>query len=243
MADFLSRLVERSAGMAPIVRPAVAPLFAPGPAMAAEPAPLGLEPVGVVPQGPAPGTAPIPSAPTPVLREAPTTDFSRPDRFPARTLPVVPPATPRETAHGALRPTAAAPPETPRRGAVHEHRPPPPEEFPVRVALTPSGAQGPSAIPRRSPAWEDGPRVDTAIRSVASPVLRPRDERPPRRAEDLRPPGSPEASAAPIVRISIGRIEVRAVAPSGPAAPRPAPPRKSTGVSLEEYLKPRSRGG
>ena len=243
MADFLSRLVERSAGMATVVRPAVAPLFAPGPVMAAEPTPLGTESVGAVPQGPAPATAAIPRTPAPGLRDAPAVDLGGPGRVPAPARPGVPPIPPGDTASGALRPAAAAPPEAHRRRTVHEDRPPPPEEIPPSGFPVPPGAQGTTVMPRRLPVQEERPGGEAEIGSVATPLLRPREERAPRWAADLPPRGSGEGSPAPIVRISIGRIEVRAVAPSGPGAPRPAPAPKSTGPSLEEYLRPRSRGG
>jgi hypothetical protein len=242
MADFLSRLVERSAGLAPVARPAAAPLFAPGPAMAEEPAPVGPEAVGVVPPGPAPVAAPTPKAPTPVLREDSAADSGRPGRGLAPAPPVLPPATLWATAPGTPRPAPAEVQGAPHRGAAREDRSPRPEESPGRGPLTTSGAEGPSDIPRRLPAWEGRRRADAEIRSVVPPLLRPREESAPRWAADLRPRGSPEAPPAPTVRISIGRIEVRAVAASAPAAPRPAPARKSTGLSLEEYLRPRGRG-
>lgn len=242
MADFLSRLVERSAGTAPVARPVVAPLFAPGPAVAADPAPEGPEPVGVVPQDPAPVTPPIPRAPASVLREAPALEFTGPGRVPAPALLAAAPATPEEAAPGTLKPAAAVPPKAPRPGAVHEDLPARLEELPVSAPPTPSGARGLSAVPRQLPAWEESRREDAEIRAVAMPLLRPREKTAPRWAEGLQPRGSEEAPRAPIVRISIGRIEVRAVAPPGPAAQIPAPARKSTGLSLEEYLKPRSRG-
>jgi hypothetical protein len=47
--------------------------------------------------------------------------------------------------------------------------------------------------------------------------------------------------SAPVVRISIGRVEVRAVLPTAPA-PRPAPARPRPGLSLDDYLKEREGG-
>ncbi len=96
-------------------------------------------------------------------------------------------------------------------------------------------------MPGRPPASQDSQRGEARIPAATTPLLRPRQEDAPRWAEPLRPRGPGDESPAPIVRISIGRIEVRAVAPPGPAAPRPTPARKSTGLSLEEYLKPRGR--
>jgi hypothetical protein len=242
MGDFLSRLVERSAGRAPAAHAAVAPLFAPGPAVAAEPAPLEPDSVRFVPKDPAPVKASISKGPTPSLREPPAGDSDGPGRVPTLALPIVPPATLRELAPGPLRPAAAAPPEARPQGPAQEDRSPRAGAPPVMAPLTPAGVQVPGAVPGRLPVREERRGVDTEIRSVAMPLLRPREEVAPRWAEALRPSGAGDGSPAPIVRISIGRIEVRAVAPPAPAAPRDVPVRKSTGPSLEEYLRPRSPG-
>jgi hypothetical protein len=47
---------------------------------------------------------------------------------------------------------------------------------------------------------------------------------------------------APIIRVNIGRIEVRAVMPSPQATARPAPSRPASTLSLEDYLKQRREG-
>jgi hypothetical protein len=51
-------------------------------------------------------------------------------------------------------------------------------------------------------------------------------------------PARPER--APSVRVTIGRVEVRAPAPP-PAAPAARPPAFSPRLSLEDYLRERSR--
>ncbi|WP_199746994.1 hypothetical protein, partial [Corallococcus sp. AB049A] len=50
-----------------------------------------------------------------------------------------------------------------------------------------------------------------------------------------------ESAPAPVVQVTIGRIEVRAVTPPAPA--RPAPARTSPSLSLDEYLRRRNGGG
>jgi hypothetical protein len=52
--------------------------------------------------------------------------------------------------------------------------------------------------------------------------------------------GSGPAAPEPVIRVTIGRIEVRAFAPAAPAAPaaRPAAPR----LGLAEYLRRRGEG-
>jgi hypothetical protein len=239
MADFLSRLIERSAGTATVARPVVAPLFAPGPAMAVDAAPEGPEPVGVLPQEPAPFPAPMPKAPATMPREAPAAD-------PAALRPVRPPAGPAaaisgETAAGALRPAAVAPPEVPCPVILGEDPRSRVVGLPVAAPPPSPGAGRPAAVPRRSPAPQDSQRWEARIPAVTTSLLRPRQENAPRWAEAPLPRGTGDGSPAPIVRISIGRIEVRAVPPPGAAAPRLTTARKRTGPSLEEYLKPRGR--
>jgi hypothetical protein len=240
MADFLSRLVERSAGTAPVARPVVAPLFGPGPAITADPAPEGPDHVGVLPQDPASVAVPIPRELTSIPRDAAAVDPAalRRIRGPAR------PATPtsQEAAPGALRPAAAPPPEPPHAAVLDEDRRQRGEGVPVAAPPSPPGARNLTAVPRRSAASQDSSREEARNPAVTTPLLRPRKEDAPRWAEAAQLRGAGDESSPPIVRISIGRIEVRAVAPPGPAAPRPMPAGKRTGLSLEEYLKPRGRG-
>jgi hypothetical protein len=54
------------------------------------------------------------------------------------------------------------------------------------------------------------------------------------------PPPAPEA-AAPTIKITIGRVDVRAVMSEQPSQ-RPTPERRNPALSLEEYLKQRSGG-
>ena len=50
------------------------------------------------------------------------------------------------------------------------------------------------------------------------------------------------AEARPVVKVTIGRVEVRAVTSSAPVPPRAAPPRARKTLSLDEYLGQRNRG-
>jgi len=61
-----------------------------------------------------------------------------------------------------------------------------------------------------------------------------------RRRKDFSPAEQPSSTSAPVIRVTIGRVEVRAVHPPAPA-PKPAkttPPK----LSLEDYLHKRERG-
>jgi len=83
-------------------------------------------------------------------------------------------------------------------------------------------------------------------------LIAPLSEMRPVRASTLRPTeavlNGPRRDAerlgnasedAPIVLVTIGRIEVKAIAPAAP--PPPPAPRKPAAVSLEDYLQPRRR--
>lgn len=65
-----------------------------------------------------------------------------------------------------------------------------------------------------------------------------------RRTESAAP-ASPESTATqgqtPTIRITIGRVDVRAIMPASPA-PRPTLARPGPALSLEDYLKQRERG-
>lgn len=105
----------------------------------------------------------------------------------------------------------------------------------------------------RATTRETGAPVPSEIRSRAASLERPAAEpASPRRlpvqvtpvaARSAAPPtpAQPAGPAAPVVRISIGTIEVRAVIPPAPAAvPRKATPPQPT-QSLNEYLARRDR--
>jgi hypothetical protein len=55
---------------------------------------------------------------------------------------------------------------------------------------------------------------------------------------ETHPPAN--ESAPPVIRVTIGRVEVRAIMPQTPAVERPAPARTSPVLSLDEYLKQHS---
>lgn len=139
-----------------------------------------------------------------------------------------------------------------RRGAREEIRrpkperpsyvPPAPEDVHVRQPAPLSAAKsGPTATP--PPRLEDGPGGEqTAVPTVVPRTIHQvtgREGGSSRRETCLPEPEPP----APTIRVSIGRIEVRAVTP-----PPAAPPRKGRAVrqapspSLDEYLKQRGGG-
>jgi len=52
----------------------------------------------------------------------------------------------------------------------------------------------------------------------------------------------PVSQSAPTIRVTIGRIDVRAVMPPAPPAPRSRPSRPGPTLSLEDYLQQRREG-
>jgi len=62
----------------------------------------------------------------------------------------------------------------------------------------------------------------------------------PERRKDFSPAEQRSSTSAPIIRVTIGRVEVRALHPPAPAPKpaKPAPPK----LSLEDYLQQREKG-
>ena len=229
MADFLSRLVARSLGTAPLVRPVVAPLFARGPAIAADPSVGADEPAESTAEsdGWADAVAPPPARVEPGRIH---TAFSRPSskepdgrRPDARPTPAV--VRPERIGPSVEREWTAAPPLEEQPEEPGGEAPAPRRAGARRLSTEKSSNSAtldprPTAMPARSSLGRD---VSRERRSAALP------------SAEREPP-------APIVQISIGRVEVRAVTAPESGAAKPAPPRVDTRLSLEEYLKTGKRG-
>jgi len=87
------------------------------------------------------------------------------------------------------------------------------------------------------PAYPDQPEPAAATptpRAVVRPTTR-------RRRSEPAAPRQQVAREAPPVRVTIGRIEVRAVTPAAPA-PQRRPPRRPPPLSLDDYLEQRQSG-
>jgi len=107
------------------------------------------------------------------------------------------------------------------------------------------------AIPQ--PGVPEQATVPGAPLSPTSPPLEPRPmqgavaARPlitPRIEPATQPPGRSAATPepAPTIRVTIGRVEVRAITPPAPPVARPKPARTGPTLSLDDYLQQRSRG-
>jgi hypothetical protein len=222
MTHFLDRLVERARGTVPLVEPIIAPRFAP---------------------------APVAEIATEEEATPPTRRATQETRAANETRDVV------------VR-QEAPPMEEPRR---RKGEPPTreTEEKEETVEVAPQGLLVPLQPPNDieiapPPAWTRGSEslrsdVPPHVRSApALPVVRRGKHQPPSAAP--RPSGRPALSASPltfpnethsnerpIVRVTIGRIEVRA-APAPSTPPRKPAPRSEPKLTLDAYLKARQEG-
>ncbi len=222
MTHFLGRLVERARGTAPRVEPIIAPRFAPAPA----PAEIATENEAVPPAG-------LPRAMEP----------------PAARRETGPPGA-IESPHSILVRQEKTPAEVPKEELIESAAPPEPEALLVPLSRPNDDRSQPPARTRKS----GSPRRDSPRRvqsAEAEPFVRRANPQP--RSTIARPPHRAAVSASaltspneksagpPIVRVTIGRIEVRAApAPATPA--RKPPTRSAPKLTLDAYLKSRKEG-
>jgi hypothetical protein len=187
---------------------------------------------------------------------------------PSETVPEPPPPSrPASRAVAASTPTVSAPPQAPSSRRSDSRPQPAIDHISMRSGVRLPGLDGiaQSAVPKRQPALQPI-TASTIEREVierrTAPPAQVREPQPPldgtqvvviqsrvmpveRRGADRRnsDPLSLSAQApppAPTIHVTIGRVEVRATAPTVPASkPRPAP----RTMSLDDYLRQRSRGG
>jgi len=215
MNDFLTRLIARSRSTAPVIRPRLPSLFE-----------SSVAPAGVREEDPAAASGP-PRTAVPADAGGETSTARAPLAHQVPASPplsgAIAPAPPLDPAPFAPRHVAMASPGPavePAAPPTIFAPPPPPAENAPRPA--------PPVETMRPAAHVPTPPMSEA----AAPLLRRANAR----GHEARP--SPATAA---VRITIGRVEVRAIQPAPPAARpgRHAPPR----LSLEDYLRPRPGGG
>lgn len=204
-------------------------------------------------------------------RRAPELRFGREVRTPSAVPEVMSHPRQAAKQHGLAAPSAAprdippAPPQPPTLPAERRPQPAPMrDQNQVESEATkpwppPSGLDRPATVmgkietPRdaakSSPAIEPGPKpppvIERIVRQEAVPYQSTREPVPaagPRRTRRAPDPLRPAAPAPPVsIEVTIGRVEVRAVAPPSPpkshSARRPAP-----ALSLDDYLKQRNGG-
>lgn len=232
MADFLSRLAGRTLGVAPIVQPVIAPRFAPSPAHPDSPPTIEEFEDVIDATESTPRRVPSRSAALPAGRLGPSalvTDIDRDREEGAASAP-------RETSVGAAARTSDEPRARSDAPEIAVHR------------LVKAPADQPSW-----PTQQEDPAAELSARPQADPRIEPIGWRLPRRAVDryaVVPPitrGAPAAvaaespAAAPVIRVTIGRIDVRALPAPARPVPSPAAPRPPT-PSLDGYLRSRNQG-
>lgn len=167
-----------------------------------------------------------------------------------------PAAAPQTTPSPARRPLPAAHPGDPARGEapaprVEKHRTadhlPPSPNVPERPEPAPASlaprAESLETMSHREQAIR--PHSPAAPRDPAAPGLDHEGALRPRREASVVPPEGLSrrdergAAEAPVIRITIGRVEVRAVSPPQRTAPPPPPRPRPPALSLDDYLKQR----
>ena len=220
MSHFLARLVERARGTAARVEPFVAPRFAPTPIVeiASEveaPAPLRRDQKPALQERVLPGAvvqleAPARKAEPNVLQESEKS--SLPQQPEKLLVPMEKSAVDYVRADDAVRTNSTVF----VRPSLSSNRPLPAVKNGMarRNSFTASQSKGPQPAPRHT----------TRSRSFDGDLLTPNE--------------SPEQP--PIVRVTIGRIDVRAAPPAVPS--RKSPTRSEPKLTLDAYLKSRRKG-
>jgi hypothetical protein len=247
MSDFLSRLAQRALGAGPLVRPVIDPIFALAPnenffalAESSRPAsatpaeapglrssalrdarsPISTEPVGKIASPTVDPTELSPLTPKEEVRAAVNAQGRRPRRseapgFVSITAPTV--------EAGRVVARVSALPQAPGQ----------PEEALFALPL-PSPTRSVLAVARATLPASSGERGAPSFAATMAPHA---DFRRPTEANVA----APSRAAPEVVRVTIGRIDVRAEL-SAPN-PRPAPRRPEPArLSLDDYLKQRAEG-
>jgi hypothetical protein len=227
MADFLANLAGRALGQRPVVRPHLAPLFAPGPSLSADTAWEIEFDSEVEPASPPDTTVPIPSRPS---RDAARVQNAVTIAVPAPTTAM------RSDRHGVTKGDASAPGETATGLET------------TTAALAPVSAT--PASPIIAPPNSKGHNTLSRVPASRRATVRPADkDTPPPRFDPLQPQSRRDSiaadgaglSAAPEIRVTIGRVDVRLVStpPVAPARRAPTAPR----LTLTDYLDTRQEAG
>ncbi len=244
MSDFLNRLAARTLGLSAVVQPIVPTMFAPShPLEGIDSLP---EVVGEGLENPPEKTLPSADPGLPTLPE-PGRFFIEPhlDELPMSRRPegVLRPIPRLEVKAGAIPATGdeAAPP-TP---VVATHR----VVDATPATATKSTDANTAAEPKPVDAMRQAPReIRTAVPRTVAPrppkslpavVTREGSRQTPAARRDQL--ASPEPQT-PVIRITIGRIDVRAEFPAPASPPARARPAQAATLSLDEYLKQRQEG-
>jgi hypothetical protein len=267
MTDFVNRLLGETSPGAPPIRPLIGSLFEPRPSRDVEPEPL---PTGEVTENPLRTVqlplvrstvaaereprAHQPESPRqpdgwtvqlPLVRstvaaqpESPRQPDAGPEPWPPAAKPPAMGVEPAEPAQPRHRRLAESPEAAPTRPAARTPVPPdqrPTEKPPAAAEIAPQDDRRPPGAPAPVVSVPTVPVRDhpvdpahaTARPAVAAPAA-------------VWPPSGPRRTAEPTVRISIGRVEVKAAQET--AAPQRKQPNRRPAMSLDDYLRKRAEG-
>jgi len=259
MADFLTRLAERSLMLADVVRPATAPLFAPARERG----------TGELSELRGEGE-PDPTGGLLEILEPSARDISQPGKRPP-ALPLGPPFHSSDEARGAApgpskhsraslsggaagregdgglanEPLMENGPSGDSTGGPsnRESGSRPDSIEPSSRALHPSRETASERTRSRTP---EGPDSTPARQAAVPGTVRPREIYLADKSADVsgnsREARQEASRPAPVIKVSIGRIEVRALAPQAPPAPRARPSSSGPSLTLDQYLKQRDEG-
>jgi hypothetical protein len=226
MTDFLTRLAQRALGVAPVVQPLVRSAFVPMPTVNDR-----------ATSTPAPDLAEAERSTAPVASESARSNGHERGRVAARPpilerrAPIADPVA--ETESIITPPTVESPSRMRETRPVRS--PDPADDTPSGMAsVDPGTDRAQPATPRADDDGTESPasRLTVPMRAAAqtSRQALAREPTSERRAND--------DEAAPTIRVTIGRIDVRAITPP---APPPAPARPGPTLSLRDYLRQQSK--
>jgi hypothetical protein len=222
MSDFLGRLAARSLGVAPVAQPAVAPMFAPaGGGQRFEPVQESRDEIVAERVGDtkSPGQHPV------VTRVESASHQKR-------GVSLEPPTDSRE-----MKPVTLPVPGSLDAFPVERERPVPVSRTVAQVQPQEPTRSGYTSV---VPTIQRPPTAGAFVESPAM-TLRAEQEPSPKLSSHTRMPAPEATSAAPVIRVSIGRVEVRAEFPA--QAPRSVPRQSQPpSLSIEEYARQRSEG-
>jgi hypothetical protein len=226
MTHFLGRLVERARGTAPLVEPIIAPRFASAPL-----AEIATEHEAAPPVRESAGETKVANGigGTVVRQKEPVRERSR--RREER-----PAAIETQRREKMVEETVEAAPLT---LLVSVQRPNDGEIAPPSAWTRGSESLRRNVLPS-SPSAAAPPTVRRASHQPRSTIARSSDRRVVS-ANSLPFPNESDVSEPPIVRVTIGRIEVHAASPPS-APPRKPAPRSEPKLTLDAYLKARKEG-
>ncbi|EFH84853.1 hypothetical protein [Ktedonobacter racemifer] len=255
MADFLTRLAERTLGVAPMVQPILAPIFAPEPILTSGTHPLEYEDASVIQQILAPEQSLAREALN-IEHEDRAVDTVHDNIGPARDRPS--PAASRLFRRHAIHPQTpehaggqsflahdqdahAHPEQVKHRGRSSKLEDltirgvPGAERGIVQGATMPTWSIVSSSTVSGPTANEDS--LGTSLSTNWAPLTRALLP-----VQHLEVSAAEKSTSAPTIRVTIGRIEVRAVMPTKEATVGPPSTRPRPKLSLDDYLKQQNGG-